>query len=330
MLFLIYYQNDNNILRFLKNEIDMEKLIFFHSPNLRVQGLERNSLNITKYITDFYHKVTESKAKHSMKRLLDLSLHLFSLTTIKNDEYFIGLKRIFDINKKININYILRIFNTNETQFVDFINGQTEILEESYLKFYMLEISEKKLAENIINNIKELFETMNLSDYEIIYQKNSSNNYDSDRSELQENSKNNNYIKVTEVTEKSKEFTKKKMFQLLINKSFYIFTLLKSIKILNFSKNNDNVNQKLFEEVLKILNFFCDDNPDNCMVVIMSDVVNLFNYLNHDQLINLIEHFSKCFKVLVKNSYYLSSYYNIFSFLKKLIEYSKVSRYYLF
>ena len=178
----------------------MEKLIFFHSPNLRVQGLERNSLNITKYITDFYHKVTESKAKHSMKRLLDLSLHLFSLTTIKNDEYFIGLKRIFDINKKININYILRIFNTNETQFVDFINGQTEILEESYLKFYMLEISEKKLAENIINNIKELFETMNLSDYEIIYQKNSSNNYDSDRSELQENSKNNNYIKVTKVS----------------------------------------------------------------------------------------------------------------------------------
>ena len=330
MLFLIYYQNDNNILRFLKNEIDMEKLIFFHSPNLRVQGLERNSLNITKYITDFYHKVTESKAKHSMKRLLDLSLHLFSLTTIKNDEYFIGLKRIFDINKKININYILRIFNTNETQFVYFINGQTEILEESYLEFYMLEINEKKLAENIINNIKELFETMNLSDYEIIYQKNSSNNYDSDRSELQENSKNNNYIKVTEVTEKSKEFTKKKMFQLLINKSFYIFTLLKSIKILNFSKNNDNVNQKLFEEVLKILKFFCDDNPDNCIVVIMSEVVNLFNYLNHDQLINLIEHFSKCFKVLVKNSYYLSSYYNIFSFLKKLIEYSKVSRYYLF
>ena len=330
MLFLIYYQNDNNILRFLKNEIDMEKLIFFHSPNLRVQGLERNSLNITKYITDFYHKVTESKAKHSMKRLLDLSLHLFSLTTIKNDEYFIGLKRIFDINKKININYILRIFNTNETQFVDFIKGQTEILEESYLKFYMLEISEKKLAENIINNIKELFEIMNLSDYEIINQKNSSNNYDGDRSELQENFLNNNYIKVTEVTEKSKEFTKKKMFQLLFNKSFYIFTLLKSIKILNFSKNNDNVNQKLFEEVLKILNFFCDDNPDNCMVVIMSDVVNLFNYLNHDQLINLIEHFSKCFKVLVKNSYYLSSYYNIFSFLKKLIEYSKVSRYYLF
>ena len=317
--FIIYYKNDEELLNYLNNKCTINEVSFYHSPINNLKGLVKNTINISNYIKEFYHKFEGPSSTKCIKRLLDLSIHLSSFSFNKRDEYFIGFRRIIHNNKELSLNYINGKFDPSENKIYLFLQTQSNTIEVNYMRFHNSEIRASELAEIVINSIKKLFDEMTIPNYQfkeenmLEISENEGGNIDQEEKQnLTSRSQLDRKVSISPINK----------YRVLLNKSFYLFTVCKSLKILQINLEDSQNKGELFQEIQRLLYYFIDDNPDNCLIVLASEIMYNHLFTTTENVIHLIKLFNKCLDVLIKYSYKLSSTKNIFKFLKTMLIYN--------
>ena len=333
LLFIIYNKNDKEIANFIENpETNINQVIIFPSNNPEYKELVLNTICLTNFIKYNYYNVNDVIAKKSMRKLFSLSFKLISFFIMETDEYLIGLRRLSDKNQELSINYIAGIFDRSEGKIVDFLNIQSKLIEETYVKFYNSLVNSNELSSLIKNSIQTLFDEMKLNDYIIDTEEQLLNSHLDDYC-LQNNDSSNVYN--TRFYRKSNrlsnntysephEESRLGRLRILLNKTFYIYSVVKSIKILNFLSNHE-ISGELFNEVLKLLYFISENDDDNCMILLIYDILLLNLYVNMQQEILLIKLIQRCLKIIKKNSIKICSLKRILKFIKLSVHKAKVT-----
>ena len=342
MLFLIYNNNDQQVEMHLNGERETENLKFFHWNSDPALYLIRNVLNISNFIRihyDIIMKANKDESKNNLKKMkntkklekiLNLSVHLNSLSTYHTDNYLPGLRLLIDKNTELYINYLRRKFNNSEEEkFVTFIKEETYKLENIYQDFFESKINENELINEILKSIKNVFSSIG-TDFKIptnIYGKEILKDH---KIKLDKESRTKILGKKTLVFPKLGQSRDGIPYQTLINMSFYVFSLVKSIHILNLVKNsfykaeynkeNDNVDHELVNEILRFLFYFVEDHSDNFLILITSDIINAFASVNVIQLEKCIDLIYYCLSIIKAKSIELSSLKNLTHFIKSIFK----------
>jgi hypothetical protein len=120
-------------------------------------------------------------------------------------------------------------------------------------------------------------------------------------------------------------------YRILMNKSFYLFTIIKVLKIIFiFEQNkakvdydtkvtNIDLEDEIFELILKLFYFYTDNNSDNCMIILSSDFAYTFNSIDKSRFERLIDFYVNCLKTLKEKSYKFSTNHTIFNIIKSII-----------
>ena len=91
-----------------------------------------------------------------------------------------------------------------------------------------------------------------------------------------------------------------KMIRLLINKTPFVFTLVKSLTmLLTMNDNTNNIGQTYTSSLFYFLTFYVKNCPDNCLFILSSKILKSFLMLNIEYLstfIDLFEYMIKCLK----------------------------------
>ncbi len=82
--------------------------------------------------------------------------------------------------------------------------------------------------------------------------------------------------------------------------------------------------ENLFSEIIKLLYYYSDDNPDNCMIIFSSEFVYTFNSLRKNNYESLNDLYVNCLQTLRRYNYKFSNNHTIFVIIQNLINELKV------
>ena len=82
-----------------------------------------------------------------------------------------------------------------------------------------------------------------------------------------------------------------KMIRLLINKTPFVFTLVKSLTmLLTMNDNTNNIGQTYTSSLFYFLTFYVKNCPDNCLFILSSKILKSFLMLNIEYLSTFIDY----------------------------------------
>jgi len=331
--FSAYYYNDIAIQKYLiknkrnKGNIGLQ-INYFHEMGEISKSLSQNCINLLNMITRSSSLNTKSELVHYSHQ----TLKVISIILNNADNYLVGYRKLLEgSSSEIYFNYLDNdyIMDEYELSVYNFVNEQTNIIEDAYRDYYLFKITETELIDIVIVSISGFFELF-ASDYNIPTEKqikkmidksltnsntNTNRNNDSTNNinnvsefELLENintldGKDN---KVTNMNllkqdEESKNITEKKLIKLkiLVNKSFYLFAVIKIVKIqyeafeqknpLIENMNNFKLNDMFLDTILKFLYFYIENSLDNCMFLLTSSFLKIINMISKNQLLRFID-----------------------------------------
>src|SRR5690242_7353269 len=116
LLFIIIYQNDLMVEKYLKEEKTLDEITFFHTKHDLTKIIQKNAINIANFIRKYYiqsqaeqivdYKKISDKTHHKLKKIVNLCIYMTSICINNPDIYLIGLRTLLDSNKVIYMNYI--------------------------------------------------------------------------------------------------------------------------------------------------------------------------------------------------------------------------------
>ena len=267
------------------------------------------------------------------------------------DTYLIPFRTLLESDKSIYLNYILNNFNNVELEFINFIKKETSNIEEKYHEFFELNCSLTEVKCFVKLSLIKFFRYTKATNYKAkSLDKNSMSRQEKNDSKAKKNTQN---IFIVE-TKKSKKFKiypkgyslineenadglRKEnqiffgTYRILMNKSFYLFTIIKVLKIISIFEQNKakvktatkitkiDLEDDLFEEILRLFYFYTENNPDNCMVILSSDFAYTLNAIDKSKFEDLIDFYVNCLKTLREKNYKFSTNHTIFRIIKSII-----------
>ena len=338
LTFVIYYYNDQLVEGYLDGEKDLDSLSFFHTNSEIAQLLVRNVINVTNFIRLYYEKVmkgTDSESKLSMKKILKLSVHLTSIAINNQDEYLLGIRRLLDKNTIVYLNYIKGTFNSEEQDFISTLQKKAEKLEEVYQQYFEMKINEKDMLYNVVDSVDSILSIMD-SEYTVpknVYDKGL---FKDTNIRLEKSSTKGSTLgsvltsikKTIHIYPKIGTPVNGIQYRRLVNKSFYLFSLVKSIKIISnskkieqknkYDKNNSNINDDLFNKIITFLFYLVENDSDNCILILSSEIISSYEAINYNQAEKLIDLYYYCLSILNAKAINLSSFRYLMTFIKSV------------
>jgi hypothetical protein len=280
-----------------------------------------------------------------LKKILNYSLELISFTINYPDTYLLPLRTLLNKNKAIYIKYIDGILTDSEREFVRFLRFESNILESKYQQFFELKNDINNIKNNVKNSIREFFKFIKANNYVptktklsktfLLFDHNEKNILVSEKKKttkfkvyprsMVESSRN------LETENNKREKLSPDVYRILINKSFYLFTIVKCIKIIfTFEQNKAkldittkitkiDIEEEIYDDILKLFYYYTENNPDNCMIILTSDFAFTFNSIDKGKFEKLMIFYISCLKTLRKNNYKFSTNATIFSIIKNII-----------
>ena len=330
LLYISYNYNDSLVLSFLNNEIPLQKVNFFHCANEMSKMINKNITQIlyycglldinssngfvedlkntirTKLTTRISIFVDKNKMEYYNDHIMLLASSITSLTLDFPDSYQDGLKRLELFNKEFYFNYINEQFDADEGIMFRGLLSKAEKLETLYQNYFNFNFKEDELLVEALKVINEVFQLLEMQEYSPpAYRKGAKKNLRlKDAIRLRRNHK-----KIEE-----ERITLKKR-QILLGKTTYLFSLLKSLNILNsylektnkknkgnenednlenadintnknkltnttsIGKNRMNICDVFIEQLIKQLFLFCDKNLESCIFILSKSLINNFKDL---------------------------------------------------
>ena len=335
ILYMSYFYNDAQIKKYLKNEIFLNQVTFFHGNSemakmiykntthalLYCRTIHNNSLSNCKNYDDAGNQndkinVTNSVILNNTKiykrinkihnKIMFKATEIISLTLNNPDEYFLSLKRVL-INKSEKYSYIFNgVYTPKEQEIIEVLTKLCVEMEEVYTNFFHFEIKNDEVEKCIINKIKQFFVLINYTEDPTKLGKCSTLNKDNDSNwkniQITKLKSNKNFMNLPISSDENadKKEESYKMIRLLINKTPFVFTLVKSLTmLLTMNDNTNNIGQTYISSLFYFLSFYVKNCPDNCLFILSSKILKSFLMLNIEYLstfIDLFEYMIKCLK----------------------------------
>ena len=326
LIFIVFYSNDKQVEKYLNDEISLDQVKFFHLQSGNSKGINKNLINLLDFSKTLYDKDNNNclnlipEYKKKMKKILDYALSTISFTINYPDTYIFPLFIMLKNDKAIYLRYLKNNYDLCETQFLEFIRNETIIVEECYSAFYECRCLINDMKNTIKESLIKFFKFTNTLNYNV---------------DIKRISKTNSKFKV-KPDEGINKFEENSnilydTYRILMNKSFYQFSIIKIMKILFFYELNKekqkidsnltriDLEEELFNNILTLLYFYTDKNPDNCMVILSFEFAYIFNYINSNNFEKLIDFYLYCLATLRENSYKFSTNYTVFEIMKRII-----------
>ena len=320
LLYMSYHYNDSLVFSFLNNEIPLQKVNFFHCANEMSKMINKNITQIlyycglmdvnsnngivddlkntirTKLTTRISIFADKNRMEYYNDQIMLLASSISSLTLDFPDSYQESLKRLTLFNKEFYFNYINGQFDIDEERIFTSLLTKAEKLENLYQNYFNFNLKEDELLVEVLKIINEVFQLLEMKDYSPPgYRKGSKKNLRlKDAIRLRRK-----YKKI----EEERIILKKK--QIILCKTSYFFSLLKSLNILNNhleqnnkKENSNDVDENLekveininknklnnrmnicdlfIEQLIKQLFLFCDKNLENCIFILSKSIINNF------------------------------------------------------
>ena len=374
LLYISYYYNDHLILSYLNNEISLSKVNFFHCSNELSKIINKNVTQIlfycglietnnndvtgqyndeykttlrTKMTTRISHVLDKNKIEYYNDQIMILASSINSLNLDFPDAYQEGLKRLSLFNKDIYINFLNEQFDVNEKEmFMGLIQKSAE-LEGIYREYYNFNIKEDELAMGIVNIINDVFKLMKIGNYIIPEYKKGQKKYLNLSLALK-------LGKSMKKIEEEKLILKRK--QIILGKSTYIFSLVKSLEMLNkfldqnfkgenkvkleaFDSeieteiiNNKKLNDQIksqsshidicnlfIERIFRQLYLFCDKNLENCVLILTKPIITNFKNLPLIYSEKILQFIFYILKIIRFNNITLGNISDLLTVLKRIV-----------
>ena len=373
LLYISYYYNDHLVLDYLNNQISLQKVNFFHSSNELSKIINKNVTQIlfycglietnnsdqegyydqykttlrTKMTTRISLFVDKNQIEYYNDQIMILASSINSLNLDFPDIYQEGLKRLSLFNKELYIDIINEQFDINDK---DMFNGLVKLsnnLEIIYRDYFNFNSKDEELAMGIINIINEAFKLMKIINYSIPEYKKGSKKY-------------LDLVKAFKLGESSKQIQEEKYNikkkQIILSKSTYIFSLVKSLNILskyldqnnkggykakidlleseldteivNKTKLNSQMQMQnshvgmcnmFIEKIFRQLYFFVDKNLENCILILTKPIIVNFKNLPLIYSEKILQFFYYILKIIRFNNVTLGNISDLLSVLKSII-----------
>ena len=255
-----------------------------------------------------------------LKKILVNTIKILSLFVNNPDFYQIGLRRNINLSKnEINSMYLNGFLKYNKKD--DFINFQEScfsILELEIYKYFNFKLGISELIGSLERIIQEFFKFIDKFDITIpINNKNKIKRHPNSESIYKDENK--TFHKLTNIDSKVSDKQillikdnsyKIKKYQILMNKSFLIFTIIKILKIYyNSEQLNRDFKQenKLLSAIMKLLYFYVDNNPDNCIIVLSIQILSVLISVSPNNLEIILNFLFSCLKCISVNKFELVS-----------------------
>ena len=118
------------------------------------------------------------------------------------------------------------------------------------------------------------------------------------------------------------KFTEKDKIKILVNNTYLINSIFKSIQILYYNfvskypKDIFKLNEELFAKILKISYYLIDENIDNSYLFLTYDFTSSIELLNEEQLFNMLDVIQNCLENIYIYSMEISTNSQLFHLLK--------------
>jgi len=354
LVFIVFNTNDLQIERYLKGEIDLNEIRFFHMKNPLSKAINHTLINLMNFSNKYYDKNADCENKLSIlaqknikktKSILEYSLEMISYSINFTDTYLIALRNLLGNQTTTYLKYLINDFNPSEKHFIEFLYKESLAIEEKYRSFFQLDIEINEVMEYVKNSIEKFFDFTVTHEYKPVNLKLSGSSSDEDdfQNSFQNfsnifflNSDNNKKFKLYPRGNYYNQMDNKddnqminnvnhSNYRILINKSFYLFSVLKLLRILiEYNKKNRiklkvELNEDLFEKILKLIYFYTEDNSENCVIFLSSNFDFTFNSFDKKKFERFIDLYINCFMTLRLKNYKFSSSKRIFKTIKDLI-----------
>ena len=111
------------------------------------------------------------------------------------------------------------------------------------------------------------------------------------------------------------------MIRLLINKTPFVFTLVKSLTmLLTMNDNTNTIGQTYISSLFHFLSFYVHKCPDNCLFILSSKILKSFLLLNIENLPTFIDLFEYMIRNLKESNICLSQNNSLVKVVEQLIE----------
>ena len=339
ILYMSYFYNDSQIKKYLsKDEISINQITFFHGNSeiakmiykntthalLYCRTIQQNSINISKLYDENGNLIEKNsmageilinnanickKINKVHNKIIFKATEIISLTLNNPDEYFNSLKRVL-LNKSEKFWYIFNgVYTPKENGIIEVLTNLCIEMEEVYTNYFHFEIKNDEVEKCIVNKVKQFFALINYSEDPTNLAKSAvfSNKEGGEYNLLKASNLNKlkttkSFINLPAFKERNVPDKKEEsygMIRLLINKTPFVFTLVKSLTML-LSMNDNSVNtigQAYASSLFSFLGFYIKNSPDNCLFILNSNILKSFLLLN----IEYIPAFIDLFEYIIKN-----------------------------
>ena len=346
LLYMSYFYNDSQIKKYLsKDEISINQITFFHGNSeiakmiykntthalLYCRTIHQNSLNISKIYDENGNLIDKNNANEILinnnkilkkinkvhNKIMFKATEIISLNLNNPDEYFNSLKRVL-INKSEKFWYIFNgVYTPKENEIIEVLTNLCVEMEEVYTNFFHFEIKNDEVEKCIINKVKQFFALINYSEDPTNFSKSMNMTAKEDNnlklSAISKIKTTKSFMNLPEVNEGNNNIQDKKkesysMIRLLINKTPFAFTLVKSLTMLLTMNDNNNIaiGQAYASSLFSFLSFYIRDCADNCLFVLSSKILKSFLLLNIEYIPAFIELFEYLINKIKESNILLS------------------------
>ena len=318
-----------NQITFFHGNSEIAKMIYKNTTHalLYCRTIQQNSINISKIYDEYGNNIEQSEAANDIlinnakickkinkihNKIMLRATEIISLTLNDPDEYFISLKRVL-VNKSEKFWYIFKgLYTPREVEVIEVLANLCKELEEVYTSFFHFEKTNDEVEKSVVSKVKQFFALINYSEeisnlgktmtLDPINNKTGENEISKAKTFHKVKSR-KNIIFLPEVNKANAQDKKEESYniiRLLINKTPFVFTLVKSLTILlNMNENSEYVIGPAYASSLfNFLSFYIRNSPENCLFVLSSKILKSFSLLNIEYIPTFIDFLEYIIKLL--------------------------------
>jgi hypothetical protein len=264
-----------------------------------------------------------SNMKRCLRNIVKCSYTIIKLVVGFPESYMTGIYRLTNKYEEYAFYYYdSGKMTLNEIELVKKLTQYFEQLESNYFKHHT---NFKKNSDEIINQINDILtqvlKSLNINEEKkdniVIPSVEEGKSLIENRSKIKSTYNNTKKMNYDEEVYKfyierekpiryktNVELNEEDKLKILINKTYILQSIFKSINIFHsFSVSNNSKNlffmdDEIFHKILKLSYFYINNNLDNCFMFLTSDFLSNIEFLNGEQLFNMLDLVEHCLKTI--------------------------------
>jgi hypothetical protein len=321
LVYFALHHNDKIVLMTLENQIDINGIKFVHTRNEIGKHISKNVILILNFMrndvetnieddkvpmnTEQHEEDSDTKEeflrithiRHLAKNVMFLGYQLLNVFIGKEDYFTPGLKRCLSTNLEFYRKLINEpgLIKDKERKLLGFLKDQENQLLALYESYFNFDIKFEEMASFANKSINDLFVEVDKTGYK------------QPSVDLFSGSENEEVQIIQKLKNKQDRFN----YNLVMTKSNYLQVIC---RILEFPEAKKSLSYDSIDLILKLLYYFTENEPDNCMIGLSSDILYALFEINPNYSEKILDYIINCLKTL----YFYKYEFTFSKFIRKI------------